>query len=69
MEAIRSACRKVMLYRIGRVMQFAGLIVLPIAMAGEVTGNHDLKWMLTLVAGGGVLFLVGWLMQQSGKPQ
>lgn len=58
-----------MIYRIGRVMQFAGLLVLPVAMAGEITGKHDLKWMLSVVAVGGLLFFVGWLMQQAGKPQ
>ncbi|MBI3410486.1 MAG: hypothetical protein HY040_19275 [Planctomycetes bacterium] len=58
-----------MLYKLGRCLQFVGLLMLPLAMAGEMTGSHDLKWMLILVTLGGLSFLLGWLLQESGKPR
>lgn len=58
-----------MLYKVGRFLQLGGLILLPIAMAGEISGNHDLKRMLILTAAGGILFAAGWLIQEAGKPR
>jgi hypothetical protein len=57
-----------MLYKLGRVLQFIGLAVLPIAMAGNAAERLTLKDMLVLTAAGVLIFFVGWLMQQSSKP-
>jgi len=57
-----------MLYKLGRVLQFIGLAILPIAMAGELTHRLALKDMLVLAAAGILVFFVGWLLQQSSKP-
>lgn len=56
-----------MLYGLGRLFQLAGLIVLPIAIAGEVAQRLDLKESLSLSALGVLAFLVGWALQQFGK--
>jgi hypothetical protein len=56
-----------MLYSIGRVLQFAGLILLPVAIAGEVEGSLDLKQMLALSGLGVVVFIAGWLLQQAAR--
>jgi hypothetical protein len=57
-----------MLYRIGRFMQFAGLIILPIAISGNVAEKIDLRESLSLSAVGILLFIAGWLLQQFGPP-
>jgi hypothetical protein len=57
-----------MLYKLGRVLQLLGLAVLPIAMAGNAAERLTLKDMLVLTATGILVFFVGWLLQQSSKP-
>jgi hypothetical protein len=57
-----------MLYRIARVMQLAGLIILPIAISGNVANKLDLRESLSLSAVGGVIFVIGWALQQFVKP-
>jgi hypothetical protein len=57
-----------MLYRIGRLLQLAGMIILPIAIAGEVAERLSLKESLTLSTVGIAVFTVGWLLQQSKRP-
>jgi hypothetical protein len=57
-----------MLYKLGRVLQLVGLIVLPIAMAGNATDRLTLGKMLILAGGGILVFFIGWLLQQSSKP-
>jgi hypothetical protein len=57
-----------MLYRVGRLLQLAGMIILPVAIAGEVLQRIDLKQMLALSAVGIAIFFAGWVMQQGGKP-
>jgi hypothetical protein len=53
-----------MRYRLGRFLQFVGLILLPIAMAGNVAREKDvsLGLMLGIAAGGMVLFYIGCLL-------
>jgi hypothetical protein len=58
-----------MLYKVGRALQFVDLAVLPIAMAGNAAERLTVKDMLVLTAGGIVVFLIGWLLQQASKPQ
>jgi len=57
-----------MLYRIARFMQLAGLIILPIAISGNVAEKIDLRESLSLSAIGILLFIAGWLLQQFGSP-
>jgi hypothetical protein len=50
-------------------MQFAGLLILPVAMAGQVEGSLDLRQMLTLTGVGIGVFFLGWLLQQATRPK
>ncbi len=46
---------------IGRVLQFAGMIILPIGLSIGLFGNNvALEVRLLLI--GGVVFVIGWLM-------
>jgi hypothetical protein len=58
-----------MLYRLARLFQFAALIILPVAIAGDVAGKLDLRQSLTLSGVGVLIFVVGWLMQQGTRPR
>jgi hypothetical protein len=57
-----------MLYKLGRVLQFAGLIILPVAIAGNVAEKLELKDSLLFSAVGVGVFALGWLIQQMGAP-
>lgn len=54
-----------MVYKLGRFLQFVGLIVLPVAIAGNATERLDLQDSLVLAGIGMGIFLLGWLLQQS----
>jgi predicted acyltransferase len=58
-----------MWYKLGRLLQVVGLILLPLAMAGNLVPDApvSLRNMLALMALGVVIFFVGWKMQQIGK--
>ncbi len=58
-----------MLYKIGRFLQLLGMILLPVAIAGEVMPDQrlNLRESLTLSAVGVVVFTLGWLIQQAGR--
>ncbi len=56
-------------YSLGRVLQFAGLIILPIAISGNVAGKLDLKESLTWSSAGMAAFIVGWGLQQFSQPK
>jgi hypothetical protein len=60
-----------MLYKLGRLLQVVGLILLPVAIAGNVAPDTplDLKQSLTLSAVGMLVFGLGWLLQQAGRPR
>jgi len=60
-----------MLYKVGRFLQVVGMIVLPVAVAGNIAPDQplDLKTSLTLSFIGVAIFTLGWLMQQAGKPK
>jgi len=63
-----------MVYKIARLLQLAGLIILPIAITGNLAERGggpvlDLKESLTLSTIGGFVFLCGWLLQQTAKPK
>jgi hypothetical protein len=60
-----------LLYKLGRVLQLAGLILLPVAIAGNVAPDQplDLRASLTLSGVGMGIFGLGWLIQQIGRPR
>ena len=58
-----------MLYKLGRLLQFAGLVILPIAIAGDMAGRVEFKQSLTLSFVGVVVFFTGWLLQQGARPR
>ncbi len=59
-----------MLYKLGRLFQFAGLVILPVAIAGNMARPEEitLGMSLSLSAVGMLVFSLGWLLQQAGKP-
>jgi hypothetical protein len=58
-----------MLYKLGRLLQFAGLVILPVAIAGDMAGKVEFKESLTLSALGIGVFFTGWLLQQGARPR
>lgn len=60
-----------MLYRLGRLLQLLGLLILPVAIAGNVADplQMDLRRSLGLSCLGMLIFLVGWLLQQAARPR
>ncbi len=56
-----------MLYRLGRLFQLAGLIILPVAIAGNVAERLTLWQSLSLSAAGVTVFYFGKLLQERGK--
>jgi len=59
-----------MLYRIGRFLQLLGLLLLPVAIAGNIAREDQipLKTSLTISAVGMVFFFVGWLLTKPRGP-
>jgi hypothetical protein len=57
------------MFALGRMLQLGGLLILPVAIAGEVLQRLDLKQSLTLSGLGILLFSAGWLLQQSARPR
>ena len=60
-----------MFYKIGRVLQVVGLILLPVAIAGNVARQDEvnLRLSLTLSAVGVAVFVLGWWLQQATRPR
>lgn len=60
-----------LLYRLGRLFQLVGMILLPLAIAGNLAPDNplDLKQSLTLSGVGVAVFALGWSLQQAGKPE
>jgi hypothetical protein len=56
-------------YRIGRFLQLLGLIILPLAIAGNLAREEqiNLKVSLTMSAIGIFVFTLGWLIQQAAR--
>ncbi len=50
-------------YRIGRSLQFLGLLILPFAIASELVDKVGLGQSMLIAAAGAVLFYVGFLVQ------
>jgi hypothetical protein len=64
-----------MLYKLARLLQLAGLVILPVAISGNVAERAEgepflsLKDSLALSTVGVLMFVLGWLLQQSSKPR
>jgi hypothetical protein len=60
-----------MLFKLGRLLQFLGLVLLPIAVAGNMARPEEVTlWRsLGLSAVGIILFTLGWLLQQAVRPK
>jgi drug/metabolite transporter (DMT)-like permease len=58
-----------MVYKLGRLLQLVGLILLPLAIAGNLSPDRpmDLRASLSLSALGVLVFGVGYLLQQMGR--
>jgi hypothetical protein len=58
-----------MVYRLGRVLQVVGMIILPVAIAGNLVPGEPLSLgdSLKLSGVGVAVFALGWLLQQRGK--
>jgi hypothetical protein len=58
-----------MRYKVGRLLQLGGLLILPMAVAGVEAGKLTQSNELALLGVGVVVFFAGWLLQQSSRPQ
>jgi hypothetical protein len=57
-----------MLYSIARVMQFIGLLILPVAIAGNLANERlNLMQSLELSSVGILIFSAGWVLQQATR--
>jgi hypothetical protein len=58
-----------MLYKLGRLLQLVGLVILPFAIAGNMARPEEvsLGQSLALSAVGVVVFTLGWLLQQAAR--
>jgi hypothetical protein len=63
-----------MSYKLARLLQLLGLIIVPVAVAGNLSELAGSKYQLTLgesllLSGVGViLFYAGWTLQQKARP-
>jgi hypothetical protein len=53
-------------YRIGRLLQVVGMIILPFGIASELVGKVGLGQSLLVAAGGTLIFYVGYVIQNQG---
>jgi len=57
------------MFALGRLLQLTGLILLPVAIAGNLVDERlTLMQSLTLSALGVLVFSLGWLLQQGARP-
>lgn len=56
-----------MAYKLGRLLQLAGLILLPVAIAGQASDSMSLGQMLTWACVGIALFMLGRMLQGKGE--
>jgi hypothetical protein len=58
-------------YRLGRFLQLLGLLIAPVGVAGNLARQDQVSTgtELGILAGGVLVFGVGWLLQRRGKPQ
>jgi hypothetical protein len=59
-----------MRYNLARALQFISLfVILPLGVAGNLAGKLSLNEMLAYAGVGVLIFLTGWLLQQSARPR
>jgi hypothetical protein len=70
-QAGTTAGGSMLLYKAGRVLQVVGMILLPVAIAGNLAPGPplDLRASLTLSGIGVGVFMLGYLLQQAGRPR
>jgi hypothetical protein len=58
-----------MLYKLGRLLQVVGMILLPVAMAGQLLPEPvlSLGGMLAVMVLGILVFFIGYTIQEVGK--
>jgi hypothetical protein len=58
-----------MRYKLGRFLQLVGLILLPVAIAGNIAPDAPLSlWRSLGLSGAGVaVFALGWFLQNTGR--
>jgi len=58
-----------MAYKLGRLLQGLGLVLLPVAMAGNLARPQEFGLWYTLgLSGVGIaVFTLGWLLQQAAR--
>jgi hypothetical protein len=56
-----------MFYKLGRLLQILGMLILPAAIAGQETGHFGTKDELLLLGVGVLIFFIGWRVQQHGQ--
>ncbi len=59
-----------MRYRLGRLLQLIGMVLLPLAIAGNLADPErvSVRDSLMLSGAGVLVFCVGWLLQQGARP-
>lgn len=56
------------MYVLGRLLQLAGLVILPLAIMAQLSGSITLGQMLQFLVAGICVFSIGYLLQTySGK--
>jgi hypothetical protein len=60
-----------LLYKVGRFLQVFGMIVVPVGIAGNMADPQRISLGLSLgiAACGMLIFTVGYMLQQAGKPK
>ena len=60
-----------MLFRLGRGLQFVGMVVAPVGVAGNVVRPEQVSVQdsLAVAAVGVAVFVAGWLLQQVTRPK
>jgi hypothetical protein len=60
-----------MLFKLGRVLQAVGLVISLLGVSGNVARPEQITVQdsLTIAGVGMVVFGVGWLLQQAGRPR
>ena len=60
-----------MLYQLARLLQFVGLVLLPVGIAGNLARPKEFNvWFTLTVAGtGAICFILGYLLQQAVRKE
>ena len=54
-------------YRLGRVLQFLGLLILPFGIASELLAKVGLGQSLLIAGGGALVFYAGYVIQHGDR--